>query len=595
MYRLMLLSLFIFLTSCSSSLFNNSSSPASEDNYDLIIARCHVPQGNGGNWASTLGWLSETVFMAAQEAEAEYKKGKSVGLSLSCMAGGSSGSIATTVFMNLLRNPNLIANPGAEIISIDEAKNVANALKLIGISADVNSLELMNFYRQVILETVEGEVLGGLSNIDFLVDFARKVLGNETPSWWKNQRVQADQIIVDFIVANRLALTMTKELLSTPIQPLLNSIQQKTAESYNLKTLVDLTRFPTYEAVPDSKLEDNNTEVLNQIFDIRVKAVNQLVDEFLQNQFPFGAWKSRYLLGAEQNAHPLIAEIAEMPLANGFCTITMSALYETKKEIPLDKAPDYKTLKALYFCSAETIDKIMAAEAWRADKSENPFLNRYVFIEPQNTRAAIALSVREPGLMTETAGIAGELPFELVSWYQSKDETLKRQPITSAAFAIAGGFPDRRITAWPISYFFQGQIKKFMQQYPEVRARVEIFGKPDNRQKDKFDTNSIRNIFSNDSISAQENIDDWFSFQDSYCSVMQENFSATNITINTTAFNWDITGLPAAQSRVSAKLIAKGINAVRLQHPQSETSFVYDPLVNQGFITETQPIPCTLP
>ena len=53
-----------------------------------IIVQCNAPQGNGGNWASFLGWLSEQWRVRARDARSlEKSSGSAIKLDLRCMSG----------------------------------------------------------------------------------------------------------------------------------------------------------------------------------------------------------------------------------------------------------------------------------------------------------------------------------------------------------------------------------------------------------------------------------------------------------------------------------------------------------------------------
>ena len=193
-------------------------SPSSEakyqtqQKYDYIISQCLVPQGNGGNWASTLGWMSATLEQRHQEGLKLTNKGQKVGFFLGCMAGGSSGSVATVLYMNLLTNSNLVpSSEVSEILNLEELENVYRALRFISISADLNQFELLNFYRQFIVENIKGFASGSLSNSQTLKNISRNILGNTNPSWWNGQVVDADQMLVDFLVMVKLASTIKIE------------------------------------------------------------------------------------------------------------------------------------------------------------------------------------------------------------------------------------------------------------------------------------------------------------------------------------------------------------------------------------------------
>ena len=90
-----------------------------------------------------------------------------------------------------------------------------------------------------------------------------------------------------------------------------------------------------------------------------------------------------------------------------------------------------------------------------------------------------------------------------------------------------------------------------------------MFGKPDKRSRDKFDTTSIKEVFSESPEDGAKNVADWFAFQDSWCETFLPNFKMTNKEFETVVLNWDVTKLPASQARKSHYLVTKAINATR--------------------------------
>ena len=146
-----------------------SSSPF---DYQEISIHCFAPQGNGGNWASTLGWLSEAVKMRVETAiQRQAKTGKKIGLDFSCMTGGSSGSAATVVVMQLLANQNLFPNAISNhnlfekhnykgiLLNTEQGLLLADAIQLMGLTADLNFSEMLNFYRQVVGQNFKSKLL----------------------------------------------------------------------------------------------------------------------------------------------------------------------------------------------------------------------------------------------------------------------------------------------------------------------------------------------------------------------------------------------------------------------------------------------------
>jgi hypothetical protein len=197
-------------------------------------------------------------------------------------------------------------------------------------------------------------------------------------------------------------------------------------------------------------------------------------------------------------------------------------------------------------------------------------------------------------MMSELIGEVGSKRIELNSFY---DPAIHMAPGRNAfnghAVAVLGGWPDRRISAWLASYYLLNNVEKLRAQGYEVKGYISMFGKPDNRLVDKFDTRSIKNIFSSDPKDAIKNVADWFDFQDNYCSSFLPRFKERSVEDETVAFNWDISKMPAAQSGNSRFLTAMSINATELQNPHRIGRFVFDTYADDGYIKDFDEIPCT--
>ena len=117
--------------------------------FDVVFAECFAPQGNGGNWAATLSWVSEQINVRVQEAISLSQQGKRVGLYLGCMTGGSSGSVTTAVLSSILSNKNILpAKSAQDILSPEEATLSAKAPRYVAFSVDLNLRELVRFFGQ---------------------------------------------------------------------------------------------------------------------------------------------------------------------------------------------------------------------------------------------------------------------------------------------------------------------------------------------------------------------------------------------------------------------------------------------------------------
>ena len=65
-----------------------------------IVTQCLAPQGNGGNWAATIGWMSEQIQFRINSLKTPKE---STLLNLHCISGGSSGSVSTALLMTIMR------------------------------------------------------------------------------------------------------------------------------------------------------------------------------------------------------------------------------------------------------------------------------------------------------------------------------------------------------------------------------------------------------------------------------------------------------------------------------------------------------------
>lgn len=540
----------------------------SNGSYARVVSQCMVTQGNGGNWPATIGWMSEQINQRILEAE---KKGleNETGFFLGCMAGGSSGSVATNVYMSLLSNKHLFGSENPlRIFSYNQAIDVSKALKLIALSLDLNLSEWLNFWSGFVSAQVSSKV----NNLGFMKSLARNVFKDESPKWWSGEVVDPNALIVDYALVILLAKEIRKEDLL--ISPEKRGIDTKAVSSFMRgNSLWDLAEVKNFASMPGESSAEHGG--LSKYLEEVSGESGEIAKERIINKFGLFEYKARYLNGAlRKSKDNVLKRTAEQPLKEGFCTITMAALYGDYGAVDKNQAPRYESLRPVVMCSKETIDIILSSALYQSHvKSSNKYASRFVFIEAKNSRTSIYPSIREPGLMEELVSHVDMANLEFVSFYDPmldlqnpEGPSFKRLSFKNEkAFkyvAVAGGFPDRRITSWPMSYYLMEKNKKFNNL---SEGYLSMFGKPDDRSTDKFDTSSIRNTFSSLAEEGAKNVNDWFSFQDEMCRIFSGALSSVKAKIETVAFNWDVTKLPAAQARKSHFLVTKAINATRLQ------------------------------
>jgi hypothetical protein len=559
----------------------------------VAIVQCSIPQGNGGNWAATLGWISEQMMIRAEQAEQLTKSGRSVGIYLGCMLGGSSGSVVTNVVMRLLNNNNLV--PGAhpeKLFSAADTRTIARAVRYVAMAADLNLRELAVFFAQV-----AGNNVVSLANKSTLIDKIKSIFGQNEPKWWNGQQVDGNMMLIDFATLLHLAENLTSQMINEPVEKILNGELLKAASSRKISKMTDFALFDHLQQLTSATAEKNNLET---ILEKQSEHIGKTADDFIAKKFALGQYKARYLTNVFRDGkkdYPLTITL-DRPLAPGFCTITMAVLALKSNELNLERAPDYKSLRPVVFCSGSMVRSLLKSNLYRRHlREENPFASRFVLATVSASRGSMSPSIREPGMMSELVGDADQGVLEVEELYspdidRKLNGELTFQPLSIAALAsknggvkpklgVAGGFPDRRIAAWMMSYHFIDKMDELKRNGYDIIGRIGLFGKPDNRAVDKFDTSSIRNIFSANPQAAEANIKDWYDFQDSYCNVFESYFAANAGKATTVAFNWDLTKIPAAQTGASRLVLVKGANATRSQLSFYETNgfpgVVFDP------------------
>jgi hypothetical protein len=101
-----------------------------------VFVTCAVAQGNGFNWAATLGWLAAEAELAAARAAAwaAAAPDREAALDLACFTGSSSGSFAGATLAALLANPRLVSGAaGPGLLTPAEGAGLADALLFLAL------------------------------------------------------------------------------------------------------------------------------------------------------------------------------------------------------------------------------------------------------------------------------------------------------------------------------------------------------------------------------------------------------------------------------------------------------------------------------
>jgi hypothetical protein len=588
------------LSSCKVNAPATTTEATSTTNYDVILAHCFSPQGNGGNWASLLGWVSEEINLRVSEAKVLEAQGKKVGIYLGCMTGGSSGSVSTATLSALLSNNQLFPGKNAQsLFSAEEAEILVRAVRYVALSSDLNFGELAKFFGQA-FRTAAMAYIDANKYVRKFEDWR----GDSSPRWWTGAAVDAGPILIDFSTSLHLAATMTNDLLNEPIEEVLSGAELDLYRRENLRRITDFPKFKTIESMP--REDSDQGKIMASAFAKQAKAIGVRADKFVAKQFQLGDYFSRHRvnLGPGEGDY-LLKKTIEMPLSDGFCSIIMGRLSEDAASLKV--TPHYKTLSPIAFCNEKTIQKIINSPLYRSQiEQSHPFASRFIYAVVPNIRGAIKPSIREPNMMRPLISPFGSGDLEVSKFYSPQWDLKKNGSITfelmdarsltlegksvTPYLGVAGGFPDRRVTAWPASYFFVEVLNQSLKSMaPEVKTSFGMYGRENLKNSEAFHKVVVRSVFSETSAEGAESAKDWSEFIDSWCTTMGDSLVKNfNTKIENITVDWEVSKLPAAQTPggLSKLLVTKSINATRSQAGSHlpDRAIVFDPAVSSPHV-----------
>ncbi|MEN9809344.1 MAG: hypothetical protein RLZZ488_911 [Pseudomonadota bacterium] len=590
-----ILSALLVVSACKRNGDAQPAAQSSPKNYDVVFAQCLAPQGNGGNYAATLTWVGEQIHVRIAEAKSLAQKGKRVGIYAGCMLGGSSGSVTTAVLSAILSNKNLLPNKTSQdVLSIDEATLIANAMRFVAFSVDLNLRELVRFFGQAFWTQGSNFI-----NQNALQPLISNLFGKDTPHWWKGATVDASKVLVDFAATIHLASTLTPQLVNKTISSAIANAELKAYQAQGVRYVHELPEFESLKEI--EALTDQNHEELSTGLQKQTQFIGQAADDFVAKQFSLGDYARRHLvdLGAKGGNYKLKKTI-DAPLATGLCTTTMATLVRSNES--LQKQPMYKNLNPVVFCSKETINRILSSSLYQKHIAEgHPFATRFILASVPTIRGGIVPSIREPNMMAPLRSRLADDELEVSEFYfPAMDKELNgsftftpmnaRQVKKGATefvphLGVAGGFPDRRISAWIASYFLVDAVTRHLSaKAAEVRTTLSLFGRDNLRSNPAFHKNAVKNVFSASPSEGDQNLADWMSFADSFCDTMGSHIENTlKGKIENVIVDWEVSKLPAAQKPGGASklLVVRAINATRTQTHSiaRNTRLVFDPLL----------------
>lgn len=610
---------------------------------NVVLVHCMSPQGNGGNWAATLGWVASDFELVAQRAELMGQAGsKRVFVYPRCFSGGSSGSAATNVMMSLFENEKLFeategdVRRGAGFYTPDELRLLGRALRFLALSVDMNISEAVRFFGTLLGEQAQAQL--------------QQATSRGQAKWWGTSFATAEGSVLDFGKVVHAARLLDRQTINAPLEVAFKSVRQvpfglnsvnewivraldqlgsmgsassdsggavtstlvSFAQSVGVKTVSDQLRFATLDAMDCSitkrdcvrgripaalavarmgmssrsiETSPSSQELsprdryarLFLIDALQSFYAGQVVDTLAQTDAAGQRVSAKNLSVESFNAdfdpsrepiYPVTATLREA-MDEGFLTLSTAAIslnenpQSSQSQRPFfNKVPNFlDDIRFVAFMSSGTSEAIQKSDLFQQDMQAcvpasplrgAPTACRFALAEVGSRVYSMLPSVREPGLMDELYapafltnkggsqhlgverlfdamwaqnGTAGQSSERAGASSGSRVVNFKENPNLggSTYFAVAGGWPDRRLSAWVLMYYMdtllgedptygvKARFKTVVGAVPQVVGSVSLFGKPD-RQADarrldegaegdvflaqKFDVNAVSTVFS---------------------------------------------------------------------------------------------------
>lgn len=480
---------------------------------DRVFVQCSVVQGNGYNWAATLGWLSSQVDLVAERATtfALANPGATVAIDLACMTGSSSGGAATSLFDHLLANPRLVGTPpGSErqLLSVAQARDLSAALMFLALSAD---------FRGEMLSLALSAVGAYTGQLD------RESQGEPAAYWRARSTPLRNQAIFGHWI--------------------------KAAYLYDPSWFTELVgedplSIPTFAKRP-MQLDAASKEAAEQRWRALSERARKILDQRTDSQ-----------------------SFDLQPLGSGMCVTSLAVPLEGR-ELPFE----LDDLILVAGCNAATFDQLIGEPYLRALlklASSAQTRTRLRIASAGSWQSLLNITVREPDLITPLSGqlLKAPIALEAVATLQGNRLALIEP---ASGYLMLGGFAGPRLQAWPATALLLGRLASFEKQGVVAEGRIALFGLTDDRSNPtaSFAQRTITNYFSNQTQdnpkgpSSTEALATFYDWQDEYCSATTTLFGP--VQVDHFRMNWNLPGGPAAMQKRSRDLAALGYNLTKVQ------------------------------
>lgn len=485
------------------------------DGPDRVFVQCHVVQGNGYNWASTIGWLAGQVDLAARRAatwEAAHP-GRRAAVDLGCMTGSSSGGATASLLDHLLANPSLVApksagpSGGERLLTVREAREVARALIFLAMSGDF-----------------KGEMFGlGLTAVGATFGWVdRASRGAPDAVWWRAKS--------------------TPERSRRLFGRWINAAYRYQPAWFEEASGGDPYALAAFAARP-AALETDGERLAGA--DGRMQAFSREARRIVYQRGDGRSWD-------------------EVPVSDGFCVTALAVpLLGEGPPLDLDK------LRLFLTCNARTREALAAPDGlapWLAPYEKTR--ERLVLASADGWGSLLNATTREPDLITPLSGRLLKPPIGLDRLAAWRDGTIRAVTL-DGNWLVLGGFAEPRLQAWGALALAQRRAGHWRAQGVEATALLALFGRTEDRSDptDSFAQRAIVQYFSaaDDEDGAGEALADFYAWQDEFCEAASG--AGELLQVDYYRMDWNLSGTPAAMSGRSRELAALGFNLTRLQAP----------------------------
>lgn len=506
---------------------------------DRVFVQCGVVQGNGYNWASTMGWLSAQVELAALRAQAfeDTSPGKRAAIDLSCFIGSSSGGFITAILDHLLSNERVRGEnklPDDRRLNVKEAREVSRALLFLALSSNFDAEK-----RRLFVE--------GIGSRLALEDRSSNATGRR---WWRPSASAPENIEI-FWHWVRGAHAYAPDWFD------------EMEREAGLKIPVLATRPQTLSQEASASAKDAMHRM--------AKAARKVLDERLR-------------------------ETAYEPKAvgDGIC-ITSFALPVQGLARPFD----YEALQLVFVCNPKTSSAMSESEVLQSWLTPERQMTKSIRLAEQEKWPVLAnVSVREPNLMTQLSGrMASHNGLENLSAFDGSG--FAPQP-PDAEYLMFGGFAGPRMEAWAAATILLDRMRVARSEGVDVDGRIAVFGRIENREDPdaSFAQSVIVEYFteshrSENGGAALRLLEHYYAWQDEFCAI--DDRFGPEVSSDFYRFEWNLGHLPAAVLERSHELAATGYNLVKLQteadyYPEVPDAFwgafLFDPNDGEGLVQE---------